>query len=369
MQNIIKSKKWLIAISTVFVIALFSVFLYQDSFAEVKVTIDDKTQDIKTTNKTVGEVIEEKDIYIGDSDYINFDENQKLEEGMEIVIKHARPVTVEIGNRKITKKTYKDSIKDILKDFDIKVDKDDKVSPGLNAKYTDTAIKLTQVEKKEVVEKEELEFTTLYRDNKRLELGKTNTVTKGTKGVKEITKTQVFENGKLVKEDIVSEEVVKEPVNQIIEKGKKPLTVASRGTKVERNTISKPKKSEPKQVEKKVEKKPAPKPAKKPESTQTSNSKFNAKKTIVMSSTAYSIKGTTASGVPSGPGKVAVDPNVIPLGTRLYIESLDGWGDYGYAIAADTGSAIKGNIIDVFYSDRSTALRYGRRKIKVHILN
>lgn len=374
MQNIIKNKKLLIVISAVFVIALFSVVLYQDSFAEVNVTVDGETQSIKTTNETVGEVIKESDIYIGDADYINFDENQKLEKGMDIVIKRSRPVTIEIGTRTITKKTYKDNIKDILKDFDITLGKDDKVSPGLNAKYTDAAIKLTQVEKKEIVEEKELEFTTLYKDNKGLELGKTNTVEKGIKGLKEIKKSQTFENGKLVKEDVISEEIVKEPVNQIVEKGKKPLTVASRGTKIERKTVSKPvkkettvKKSSP--APKKEVQKPAKKPAKKAESKPASSNKFNARKTITMRSTAYSIKGTTASGVPSGPGKVAVDPNVIPLGTRLYIESLDGWEDYGYAIAADTGSAIKGNIIDVFYSNRSTALKYGRRNIKVHILN
>ncbi|MGO1528973.1 MAG: ubiquitin-like domain-containing protein, partial [Senegalia sp. (in: firmicutes)] len=233
MQNIIKNKKLLIVISAVFVIALFSVVLYQDSFAEVNVTVDGETQSIKTTNETVGEVIKESDIYIGDADYINFDENQKLEKGMDIVIKRSRPVTIEIGTRTITKKTYKDNIKDILKDFDITLGKDDKVSPGLNAKYTDAAIKLTQVEKKEIVEEKELEFTTLYKDNKGLELGKTNTVEKGIKGLKEIKKSQTFENGKLVKEDVISEEIVKEPVNQIVEKGKKPLTVASRGTKIE----------------------------------------------------------------------------------------------------------------------------------------
>ncbi len=87
-----------------------------------------------------------------------------------------------------------------------------------------------------------------------------------------------------------------------------------------------------------------------------------------MEATAYNLKGVTASGVMSGFGKVAVDPKVIPLGTKLRIESTDSWPSYGYAVAADTGSAIKGNRIDLFYSSRAKCLEFGRRKVKVYII-
>ncbi|EGO64010.1 3D domain-containing protein [Acetonema longum] len=61
-------------------------------------------------------------------------------------------------------------------------------------------------------------------------------------------------------------------------------------------------------------------------------------------------------------GLVAVDPTVIPLGTRLYIE------DYGYAVADDIGSSIKGNKIDLAFENRREALIFGRRNIKVYIM-
>ena len=72
--------------------------------------------------------------------------------------------------------------------------------------------------------------------------------------------------------------------------------------------------------------------------------------------------GRTCLGLRAGHGVVAVDPRHIPLRTRLYIEG------YGYAIAGDVGSAIKGNRIDLCYASRRAALRFGRRRVRVHVL-
>lgn len=342
MHNILKNKKWLLAIGTVFAILLFSFVLYSSSFAEVNLTINNDTKTLKTRSITVGEFIEENDIYIGNSDYINLDKDEKIEDGIEILVKRSKSVTIKIGDQLITKSTYESSVENILKALDIEFDMDDKINPGLSSTYEEgEVINLTRVEKKEVVEEENIEYSTLYRDNKNLEIGKTRVVKEGSEGIKEIMKSQLFENGELVEEKVLSEDIVKEPVDEVIDKGKKPKVVASRGRTTNNDTKS---------------------------NSSSSSSNVQGSKTITMTATAYSVKGTTASGVPSGPGKVAVDPSVIPLGTRLYIESTDGWGSYGNAVAADTGGAINGNKIDLFYSDRTTALRFGRRTVKVHIL-
>ena len=65
---------------------------------------------------------------------------------------------------------------------------------------------------------------------------------------------------------------------------------------------------------------------------------------------------------------MAVDPRVIPLGTKLYIESLDNTKDYGFAIAEDKGSAIKGNKIDLFFNTSAECKSFGRRNVKVYVL-
>jgi len=80
-------------------------------------------------------------------------------------------------------------------------------------------------------------------------------------------------------------------------------------------------------------------------------------------STAYTHTGyRTATGIKPRRGVVAVDPRVIPMGTKLYIEG------YGYGIASDTGGAIKGRKIDVFFETRAEALKWGRRTVSVQIV-
>ena len=82
---------------------------------------------------------------------------------------------------------------------------------------------------------------------------------------------------------------------------------------------------------------------------------------LTVVATGYTLPGHTASGIPVGPGVVAVDPAVIPLGTRLSIPG------YGQGIAADTGSAITGARIDLWFSSQADALAWGRRSVTVAV--
>ena len=66
--------------------------------------------------------------------------------------------------------------------------------------------------------------------------------------------------------------------------------------------------------------------------------------------------------------KFAQPPRVIPLGSRLYIETPDGRFVYGHAVAADTGGSIKGNKVDLYMETRSECLSFGVRNVKVYVL-
>lgn len=103
---------------------------------------------------------------------------------------------------------------------------------------------------------------------------------------------------------------------------------------------------------------------------ETSRSGFVRSKTLVMKASAYDPgvrsngrwAGRTSLGIRAKFGVVAVDPRVIPLGTLLFVEG------YGMAYAADTGSAIKGNRIDLCMPTVAQCLQFGRRKVTVHVL-
>jgi 3D (Asp-Asp-Asp) domain-containing protein len=100
-----------------------------------------------------------------------------------------------------------------------------------------------------------------------------------------------------------------------------------------------------------------------------SRGEFAGREILHMDATGYApwtgrgVDDVTATGMRAGYGVVAVDPAVIPLGSRLYIEG------YGVAIAGDTGGAIKGYRIDLGFDTAREAIRFGRRPVRVYILS
>ena len=80
---------------------------------------------------------------------------------------------------------------------------------------------------------------------------------------------------------------------------------------------------------------------------------------VTVSSTGYCLRGTTATGIPVGWGVIAVDPSFIPLGTRMFVPG------YGEGVAADTGSAVQGAVIDLWFPTCAQALRWGRRTVTI----
>jgi 3D (Asp-Asp-Asp) domain-containing protein/peptidoglycan hydrolase CwlO-like protein len=84
-------------------------------------------------------------------------------------------------------------------------------------------------------------------------------------------------------------------------------------------------------------------------------------RTVTVSATGYSLPGRTATGLPVGLGVVAVDPSVIPLGTRMTIPG------YGEGVAADTGSSVQGYEIDLWFPTMAAALAWGRRTVTISL--
>lgn len=153
-------------------------------------------------------------------------------------------------------------------------------------------------------------------------------------------------NGQVTLTKVVERKIAKEGRPEIVLVGK-PMIVAAR----KRKGAASPS--------------PAPAPAPAPVTEGAA-----VVKTLRMQATAYHPtkclgcdgSGLTATGHRARRGVVAVDPRVIPLGTRLYIEG------YGHATALDVGGAIKGNRIDLCFESTKEVYRFGRRPVTVHVL-
>lgn len=104
------------------------------------------------------------------------------------------------------------------------------------------------------------------------------------------------------------------------------------------------------------------------DSNEATNSNESAYKAVyTMEATAYTGGECTASGIPpvrdpNGLSTIAVDPSIIPLGSKVYIPG------YGEAIAADTGGAINGNIVDLYLNSHNECIQWGRQNVDVYVL-
>lgn len=321
------------------------------SYKVVTINVDGKEMKATTLKWTVQGVLEQNNIVLAPKDKIEPSLEESLKRGDSINIKKAKEVILLVDGKERKIQTPETSIEAMLKSEKIAINSTDRVSPQKDAEIkSGLKVEVVRVEEKLVTSKETIEFETETKENSNLESGTKKVVQKGENGEKEIVTKIVYENGKEFSKKVVSEKVVKEPKSQIIEKGtKKKVVVTTTKANTSSSSSSKGNSSS------------------NSSSGSGSSGNLNYKRKLVMEATAYSGDGITATGTkpvrnPGGYSTIAVDPRVIPLGTKVYIEG------YGYAIAADTGGAIKNNIIDLFMNSASECRTWGRRNVTVYIL-
>lgn len=265
-------------------------------------------------------------IVLGDGDELNITRNKGA---VTVAVDRAYPVSVEADGTTVIVMLAHGTVADALQKAGITANAEDRLSHQPETVLVPCMhVVLDRVTGGEVTETEAIPYETEKIETNDLYVGQTKVQQKGEKGTLKKTYSVTYVNGKESARKLVSKEVTKEPVNKIV------LV----GTKVKSNFLK------------------------------TSSTPKNYKKVIAMTATAYSAGGYTASGIPAEWGVVAVDPRVIPLGTKVYVETADGKYIYGTAIAADTGGAIKGNKIDICVNTRAEAYAFGRRTVNVYIL-
>ncbi len=350
-MNISSSAKRNILLSTVFtLLAITIVCAVSLCCKQITIVDGDSSRQVITFNRYVEDVLESQEITLGRRDKMNVAADSLLKDDMQIEIYRAFHVSVTEKGITTSHIATKRTVGEILNELGYNAKESDKTTPAYTAKVSEfDEITLIRTSEKVVEITEEIPYESTERENKALATGRRKVVQKGSPGEKTVSYKICFEDGVEVSRETIKEEIVTNAVAQITEVGPKKTIdsykIASAGT------------------------------------IQTSRSGNLAySKVITVNATAYDASscgkapshpayGITATGRKAGYGIVAVDPSIIPLGTKLYIESADGSYVYGTAIAADTGGAIKGNRIDLCYNTRSEAISFGRRPMKVYILN
>lgn len=310
----------------------------------VYLTVDDETHEHYTTLDTVEELFSEENLTITERDDISHNIDQKVFDDLHVVINKAFEVVIDDGGEEIKAWSTGDTVKNILNKHNIELEESDKVEPALDEKVmSDEQVSITRIDTETKSVEESVAFETETKNDNSLKKGKQKTVTQGKEG-KLVKKFEVtYENGEEKDRKLVSEKMKNDPVNQVV----------AIGTKEEQK--KNPKKKEPNLVT----------------VSKSSSSDEPSGEVHHMVSTAYTVncdgcdgRGITATGINlnNTPKVVAVDPNVIPLGSKVWVEG------YGYAIAGDTGGAIKGNRIDLHVQSKSEAMGHGYQKRKVIVV-
>lgn len=323
-----------------------------DRFCTVTVTDvrESKTRTVALTGATVRDAINEVGIKLTDKDGINYDIDEPLFDNMSIKVMRKMTVKIKADGKETEHTMLAETVGEALDKAKIKLEKDDRVEPAKEEKLSEAmeiVVKRVKIEEEERVD--EVDFETKEETSDDMYSDESKTKTEGVKGEKKVKVKKYIVDGEFEKEEIVDEKVTKEPVSKVVVTGTKKrqtssggsgsvgtATPGTDGTFVDHNG-----------------------------NTVAYRSVYNG------TGSAYCDSGLTASGAPCGWGNVAVNPNVIPFGTKLYVCSSDGSYVYGYCIAADSGGALFSGrvLVDLWLPTEADCYAFGLKNVNVYVVD
>ena len=322
-------------------IIIILIWLYSQAQKEVSLIVDGNVQSVETTQSSVAHLLEEQSIKLSAKDSVSLPLESSLKNGDRIVIVRAKPVSVTAdGNTKVHF-TTQSKVEGVLSELGITLGEDDKVTPTLDSKVTENLnVKVVRVSKQTVQTKEAVPFSVVKTSDDKLLKGTTKVIQEGSEGLVIHNIEKTYEDGKFVAKRWLGKEVSKEAQPKVIAVGtKKPTEVLSASISRKGNTVNIS------------------------GTTTKGGVSFKYKKVLKnVTLTAYSAEedgiGTrTASGTRVTEGRtIAVDKDVVPLGWWVYIEGI------GFRKAEDTGGAIDGHKMDVYFDSLKDAKKFGRKK-------
>ena len=245
-----------------------------------------------------------------------------------------KEVTLIVNGEEKQISTFKYDVQDLLVAECVKYDNNDIVTKNLDEKLNDgMEIEVINVTEEVIKESKSVPFEVNVVEDKDLLKGQTKVEEEGKAGENQLVYKITYHNGKQVEKIFVEEVVSEKPINKIVKKG----------TKVEEVKVA----------------------SSRGESSRKISSNVNSKgKHMSVVATAYTGDSITSTGKKPKWGTIAVDPTVIPYGTKVYIPQFN-----KTFIAEDCGGAIKGNKIDIFMNDESSVYNWGRKTIDIYIVN
>ena len=293
----------------------------------VSIKVDGQTITLQTRALTVQGALEEAGVVLQKADgYELVGEEEKLNDGATIEVTRAMPVKVWKAGRTTEYTIGRKTVRDVLNAVGVDY-KGFQVYPGLDTEVTpDMTIHIISPTNKLTTETRDIPYEVEMRNNDNLPRGRQNVISPGQNGQEKVTYREIKVGSETVRQEL-NREVLAEPVPEIVEVG----------TGNNLNMI------------------------------ETSRGFVRYRSARTVEASAYTMAegsgtGLTSTGVVPYHGVVAVDPDVIPYGTRMYIPG------YGFAVAADCGGAINGNTIDLFMEDYGDAISWGRRDVTVYFL-
>ncbi|MBT9176391.1 MAG: Cell wall-binding protein YocH [Firmicutes bacterium] len=252
-----------------------------------------------------------------------------------------RQVTIAVDGQQVALAVRATTVEAALTEAKVVLGEHDRVSPELASTIqAQMEIVVTRVTKSEIVEHERIYFHEVRRANHNLERGVTRTVQRGREGRRAEHYEVVYEDGQRVSKTLLRTEVLEPKVDRIVEYG--TIGSLSRGGNTYRFTRV----------------------------FYVTATAYTAGPESTGKSPGHPAFGITRSGLPVEVGHIAVDPNLIPLLSHVWVEGLCAFSAQfnGRYFATDTGSAIQGNRIDIYFERVEDALRFGRRRMRVYVL-
>ncbi|MDR7520268.1 MAG: 3D domain-containing protein [Armatimonadota bacterium] len=292
----------------------------------VHVRTEAGTVPVKTFGATVAEALHEGRIALPPHDRVWPEQGTPLTPGMTITVRRAFPVTLVADGRQQRFLTSARTVEEFLDEAGARLRPRDKVYPSMEASlWPGATVRIVRIETRIITAQVAVPYGRITRPDPDLPRGLTRVVQPGRPGAQIRRIAVTTADGLVVDRQVVEDVLVRRPQDRITQVGTRRI-FASRG-------------------------------------------EFAGREILHMEATAYApwhgrgVDDITATGLRAGFGVVAVDPQIIPLGSLLYIEG------YGRAIAGDTGGAIKGHRIDLGFNTAREAYRFGRRLVRVYLLS